>query len=139
MRLIFQGGMRIRPARSFRGRFVLPGDKSITHRAFLFGALANGISTVEGASTGDDCASTRRCLETLGTRFEDGGSTIRIHGGHPLVQPDAPLDCGNSGTTLRLLMGPYKTSCVEKSYYDFCGFNRCFIAHNLSVAKLNAL
>ena len=105
MRLIFQGGMRIRPARSFRGRFVLPGDKSITHRAFLFGALANGISTVEGASTGDDCASTRRCLETLGTRFEDGGSTIRIHGGHPLVQPDAPLDCGNSGTTLRLLMG----------------------------------
>ncbi len=97
--------MRIRPATSYRGHLRLPGDKSITHRAFLLGALAKGVSTVAGASTGDDCASTRRCLETLGTRFENEGSTIRIHGGHCFAQPAATLDCGNSGTTLRLLMG----------------------------------
>ena len=56
--------MRIHPARAFRGAFRMPGDKSITHRAYLFGALAKGVSTIEGASQGDDCNSTRRCPPT---------------------------------------------------------------------------
>ncbi len=99
--------MEIRPARSFRGTFTLPGDKSITHRAFLFGALASGVTTIEGASAGEDCGSTRRCLASLGVRFEDDDSrrVIRVHGGEPLAPPPGPLDCGNSGTTLRLMMG----------------------------------
>jgi 3-phosphoshikimate 1-carboxyvinyltransferase len=98
--------MKIRAARSFRGVFEMPGDKSITHRAFLFGALAKGITTVRGASLGDDCKSTRRCLEALGVRFEDvAEGVIRVSGGEPLTRPDSTLDCGNSGTTLRLLMG----------------------------------
>lgn len=101
--------MKIQPARSFRGVFRLPGDKSITHRAYLMGALAEGVTTVEGASNGQDCQSTRRCLAALGVRFEpdaDAPDSIeRVHGGEPLRASDAPLDCGNSGTTLRLLMG----------------------------------
>jgi 3-phosphoshikimate 1-carboxyvinyltransferase len=99
--------MKIRPARSFRGTFEMPGDKSITHRAFLFGALAEGVTRIEGASSGDDCASTRKCLSALGVRFEDDleRSLVSVHGGGPLSPPGGRLDCGNSGTTLRLLMG----------------------------------
>ena len=99
--------MRIRPARSFRGTFSLPGDKSITHRAFLFGAIAKGRTTIEGASFGEDCASTRRCLESLGVRFElsEDRRRFSVQGGESLVAPAGLLDCGNSGTTLRLLMG----------------------------------
>lgn len=99
--------MRIRPARSFRGTFSLPGDKSITHRAFLFGAMAKGRTTVGGASFGEDCTSTRRCLESLGVRFDlsEDRRRFTVHGGEPLAAPRGPLDCGNSGTTLRLLMG----------------------------------
>lgn len=101
--------MKIQPARSFRGAFRLPGDKSITHRAYLMGALAEGVTTVDGASEGQDCQSTRRCLQALGVRFEAvaaGDRALqRVHGGAPLTASDAPLDCGNSGTTLRLLMG----------------------------------
>jgi 3-phosphoshikimate 1-carboxyvinyltransferase len=97
--------MKIQPAASFRGTFRVPGDKSITHRAFLFGAQALGVTQVEGASRGEDCLSTRRCLTGLGIRFEDfEDGTVRVHGGE-LIAPTGPLDCGNSGTTLRLLMG----------------------------------
>ncbi len=99
--------MRIRPARSFRGTFSLPGDKSITHRAFLFGAMAKGRTTIAGASFGEDCTSTRRCLESLGVRFDltEDRRSFTVHGGESLAAPTGPLDCGNSGTTLRLLMG----------------------------------
>lgn len=85
----------------------MPGDKSITHRAYIFGALARGVTVIEGASHGDDCNSTRRCLANLGVRIEtEGGeNVIHVHGRESLDAPAAPLDCGNSGTTLRLLMG----------------------------------
>ena len=85
----------------------MPGDKSITHRAFLFGALAEGVTTIAGASAGDDCTSTRKCLAALGVRFDavQDGPLISVHGGGPLIRPAQRLDCGNSGTTLRLLMG----------------------------------
>ena len=100
--------MRVPPAGSFRGVFTLPGDKSVTHRAYLFGALARGTTVVSGASRGEDCLSTRRCVEALGARVEDGtgedSGLVRIHGGALRAAP-APLDCGNSGTTMRLLMG----------------------------------
>lgn len=101
--------MKIQPARSFRGVFRLPGDKSITHRAYLMGALAEGVTRVEGASEGHDCQSTRRCLQALGVRFEtapgEGPSVQRVDGGGAPWSSAEPLDCGNSGTTLRLLMG----------------------------------
>ena len=99
--------MKIRPARSFRGTFRMPGDKSITHRAFIFGAMAEGVTRIEGASSGEDCASTRRCLTSLGLHFQDepSGLVIQVQGGAPLRRAATTLDCGNSGTTLRLLMG----------------------------------
>ncbi|MBK5255627.1 MAG: 3-phosphoshikimate 1-carboxyvinyltransferase [Vicinamibacteria bacterium] len=99
--------MRIRSARSFEGTFRMPGDKSITHRAFIFGSLAEGVTTIEGASPGGDCSSTKACLSLMGARFEPepGGAVIRAHGVGTLRPPNAGLDCGNSGTTLRLLMG----------------------------------
>lgn len=85
----------------------MPGDKSITHRAYLFGALADGLTTVEGASEGEDCLSTRRCLAALGVRFGEGRqpSVVTVNGGQAFTRPSGALDCGNSGTTLRLLMG----------------------------------
>ena len=104
----------------------MPGDKSITHRAFLFGALADGITTIEGASSGDDCTSTRRCLAALGVRFESNGgaSPIGVQGGAPLVRPAATLDCGNSGTTLRLLMGVLAASGFESELAGDESLNR---------------
>ena len=106
--------MKVRAARSFRGTFSMPGDKSITHRAFLFGALAEGITTIEAASRGDDCMSTRKCLEALGVRIDsDRDGSIKVHGAEALRPTPAPLDCGNSGTTLRLLMGLLAGSSVE--------------------------
>jgi 3-phosphoshikimate 1-carboxyvinyltransferase len=118
--------MKIRPARSFRGTFKMPGDKSISHRAFLFGALSAGMTTIEGASDGDDCASTRRCLTALGLRFEGNprASPITVHGGAPLSQPGATLDCGNSGTTLRLLMGVLAGSNFESELAGDDSLNR---------------
>jgi 3-phosphoshikimate 1-carboxyvinyltransferase len=118
--------MRIRPARSFRGTFSLPGDKSITHRAFLFGAIAKGRTTIEGASFGEDCASTRRCLESLGVRFElsEDRRRFSVQGGESLVAPAGLLDCGNSGTTLRLLMGLLAGSNFEATLAGDESLNR---------------
>ncbi len=107
--------MNIRAARSFEGAFEMPGDKSITHRALLFGALAEGVTTIEGASTGGDCVTTRRCLESVGVRFESDPEFpyLRVHGTATLQAPASVLDCGNSGTTLRLLMGVLAGSTIE--------------------------
>ncbi len=103
----------------------MPGDKSITHRAFLFGALAHGVTTIEGASAGDDCTSTRRCLTALGVRFEsDTRGLITVIGGKPLSRPAAALDCGNSGTTLRLLMGVLAGSGFESELAGDESLNR---------------
>ncbi len=104
----------------------MPGDKSITHRAFLFGALADGVTTIEGASDGYDCASTRTCLTALGLRFSGNapGSLITVQGGAPLSPPAATLDCGNSGTTLRLLMGVLAPSTFESELAGDESLNR---------------
>ena len=97
----------VSPARRMGGRVRVPGDKSIGHRALLFGALAEGTTTVDGLSDGEDVRSTRRCLEALGVRFAGNGSgPVSIEGcGGEFAQPSGDLDCGNSGTTMRLLAG----------------------------------
>jgi len=91
-----------------RGTIAVPGDKSISHRALILAALAVGESRIEGLNEGGDVASTRAALEAMGARIEtgaDGGVAVRGVGVGGLIQPEAPFDCGNSGTSARLLMG----------------------------------
>jgi 3-phosphoshikimate 1-carboxyvinyltransferase len=99
----------IRPARGFAGAVTLPGDKSISHRYAMLAAIAEGASVLENYSTGRDCASTLGCIAALGcswTRKEDGVNTIEIEGRGPALRPpQTSLDCGNSGSTMRMLSG----------------------------------
>jgi len=99
----------VRPARSLRGSVTLPGDKSISHRYAMLAGIAEGPSRLENYSTGADCASTLACLRTLGVKWqttEDRGNVIEVQGsGSALSSPAQALDCGNSGSTMRMLSG----------------------------------
>lgn len=98
----------ITPARRLRGRLSVPGDKSIAHRYALFAALADGPSTLHNFAPGADCRSTLQCLQRLGVSIEEdpaGTVTVRGRGFGQLRSPEASLDAGNSGTTMRLLAG----------------------------------
>ena len=99
--------MIIRPAKSISGVVAVPGDKSISHRAAIIAAMAEGDSRIENYSTGEDCASTILCLRRLGIEIEHEGTTVRVKGVGKagFRKPMGPLDCGNSGTTMRLLAG----------------------------------
>jgi 3-phosphoshikimate 1-carboxyvinyltransferase len=98
---------RVRRAGPLRGSLTVPGDKSIGHRALLFAGLAEGRSSIRGLSGGLDNHATRGALEAMGVRFEDVEGETRVEGVglHGLTMPKASLDCGNSGTTMRLLAG----------------------------------
>jgi len=97
----------IRPAKNVHGSLRLPGDKSISHRYGMLGAFAEGTSRFTNFSTGADCASTLACMEALGAqvrRLED--SSVEVTGVGGRVTPtEAPLDCGNSGSTMRMIAG----------------------------------
>jgi 3-phosphoshikimate 1-carboxyvinyltransferase len=99
----------MRPGRNVRGSVSLPGDKSISHRYAMLAAIAEGPSRLENYSTGADCASTLGCLRSLGVKWErkDGSdNVIEVQGrGLSLTVPSEPLDCGNSGSTIRMLSG----------------------------------
>jgi 3-phosphoshikimate 1-carboxyvinyltransferase len=99
--------MKIQPANSMRGTIRLPGDKSISHRSGMLAALAIGDTRIGNFASSADCESTLGCLESLGVRISREGSTVKIGGvGKRGFQPPSePLDCGNSGTTMRLLAG----------------------------------
>ncbi|TMC06843.1 MAG: 3-phosphoshikimate 1-carboxyvinyltransferase, partial [Chloroflexi bacterium] len=94
---------RVRPARRLEGEVRLPGDKSISHRALMLNAIADGEARVSGLSDGADVASTAGCLRALGVEIGDG--RVAGSGLDGLQEPAGPLDCGNSGTTMRLLAG----------------------------------
>jgi len=103
---------RVRPSPRLRGELRLPGDKSISHRALLMAALADGASTIEGAGDGVDVRSTAGIVRALGAavdRRPDAGRTVSYRvvspGADGLRQPADVLDCGNSGTSLRLVSG----------------------------------
>jgi 3-phosphoshikimate 1-carboxyvinyltransferase len=96
----------VRPARNVSGSLRLPGDKSISHRYAMLAAIAEGITRLENFSTGADCASTLGCVKALGVELERTEDSVVIHGRGPKLQPPiAPLDCGNSGSTMRMLSG----------------------------------
>jgi 3-phosphoshikimate 1-carboxyvinyltransferase len=96
----------VRPARNIAGALRLPGDKSISHRYAMLAAIAEGTSRLENFSTGADCASTLGCIAALGVELERNENAVLIHGRGPRLQPpERPLDCGNSGSTMRILSG----------------------------------
>jgi 3-phosphoshikimate 1-carboxyvinyltransferase len=99
--------MKIRPARRMKGRVSVPGDKSISHRAALIAALASRSSQISNFSSSRDCASTLSCLQALGVSIEQDGNDVLVEGAGngQLVAPIDPLDCGNSGSTMRMIAG----------------------------------
>ncbi len=94
--------------RPLRGRLRLPGDKSISHRALMFAALADGRSTIMHLATGADVHATRSALEQLGVHVRERGETVVVQsaGVDAWTEPVDVLDCENSGTTMRILAGP---------------------------------
>lgn len=101
--------VEIEPGRPLQGRVEVPGDKSITHRAVMLGGLARGETTIRGYLPSDDCLRTVGALRAMGRTVEDVESsnrpTLRLRGSGPFREPEDVIDCGNSGTTLRLLTG----------------------------------
>jgi len=96
----------IRPAKNILGSLRLPGDKSISHRYAMLAAIAGGTTKLGNFSTGADCASTLGCVQQLGcTVHRNSDGITRIDGRERLEQPKASLDCGNSGSTMRMLSG----------------------------------
>ncbi len=99
--------MEFKSVKKCRGEITVPGDKSISHRAVMFGSLAKGTTQVTGFLKGADCLSTISCFRQLGVSIEEKDQKIYIHGKglHGLSTPDSILDAGNSGTTTRLISG----------------------------------
>ena len=97
--------MKLQPAHHVTGKLRLPGDKSISHRAAMIAALATTSSEISNFSTAADCASTLSCLRELGITIEQAPNKVVFAGDQELSAPRGPLDCGNSGSTLRILAG----------------------------------
>ena len=96
----------VRPGRNVAGSLRLPGDKSISHRYAMLASIAEGTTRLENFSAGADCASTLGCLQSLGVDWQHHENTVVIRGrGLNLQSPSSPLDCGNSGSTMRMLSG----------------------------------
>ncbi len=99
--------MEITKVNTLKGEISVPGDKSISHRSVMFGALAKGTTTVTNFLQGADCLSTIACFKAMGIPIENNGSVVQIHGKglYGLNAPVKTLDTGNSGTTTRLISG----------------------------------
>jgi len=99
--------LEIRPIRKLDAEFSVPGDKSISHRGIMLGGLAAGTTRLRGFLPGEDCLSTLHALQALGCRVDRvAPDEVLIEGrGAKLLAPAEPIDCGNSGTTMRLLSG----------------------------------
>lgn len=111
--------LTVRPARHIGGEITVPGDKSLSHRAVLFSALADGTTRITGFLPGEDCICTMRALQAMGSVIEVESKTdLIVHGTAGKLQPPLePLDCGNSGTAMRLLAGilaaqPFKSRLI---------------------------
>lgn len=95
------------PATMIRGEITVPGDKSISHRSIMLGSLAKGTTRITNFLRGEDNFSTMRAFRAMGVPIEDDGQVVTVHGVglHGLQEPGDVLDCGNSGTTIRLMSG----------------------------------
>ncbi len=99
--------MEITPAKKLRGEVTIPGDKSISHRSVMFGAIAKGTTEIANFLQGADCLATIGCFQSMGIDIENTPDRILVHGRglHGLTKPSGILNTGNSGTTTRLISG----------------------------------
>lgn len=99
--------MKLTKIEKLQGELSIPGDKSISHRAVMFGALAKGTTHISNFLAGADCLATIDCFRKMGIRIEQEGTNVTVHGKglHGLKKPKEALDVGNSGTTTRLISG----------------------------------
>lgn len=98
----------VQPCRGLLGEINVPGDKSISHRAIMFASLAQGTSRVVGLLRGEDCLATLKAFQQLGIKVDEKSAdelVVHGHGIHGLAEPEDVIDCGNSGTTMRLISG----------------------------------
>jgi 3-phosphoshikimate 1-carboxyvinyltransferase len=104
---VIVNSISITPVSSLKGELVVPGDKSISHRSIMLGAIANGVTVVRGFLRGEDNMATMAAFRAMGVRIDDDGQALLIHGRglHGLDEPGDVIDCGNSGTSIRLLTG----------------------------------
>ena len=111
---------KILPIKNFRGEIKIPGDKSISHRAIMISSLADKTVKIENFLLGADCLSTIDCMKNFGVDIKIVGDKIFVTGNglHGLREPEKILDCGNSGTTLRLLLG---LCAAQKFFVTFAG------------------
>ena len=107
---------KILPREYFEGEFVLPGDKSITHRAIMLNGGAAGEAIITNALMGEDCISTCQCMRALGAQIDVDGTTLRVKG-TPHFRRGVRLNCGNSGTTIRLLTGFVAGKGIDAELY----------------------
>ncbi len=107
---------RIQARENFEGEFTLPGDKSVTHRAVMLNGGAEGEAVITNALMGEDCLSTCRCMRALGAEIDVDGETLRVKG-TPHFRRGRELNCGNSGTTIRLLTGFVAGKEVDATLY----------------------
>jgi 3-phosphoshikimate 1-carboxyvinyltransferase len=108
--------LRIDAREKFEGEFSLPGDKSVTHRAIMLNGGAAGEAVITNALMGEDCVSTCRCMRALGAKIDVEGTTLRVIG-TPRFRRGTELNCGNSGTTIRLLTGYVAGKGVDAKLY----------------------
>ena len=99
--------MKLKKVEGLKGTISTPGDKSISHRAVMFGSLAKGTTHITNFLSGADCLATIDCFRAMGVRIEQDGTEVMVHGNglHGLKKPEKQLDVGNSGTTTRLISG----------------------------------
>src|SRR5713226_2941759 len=97
--------MKVEPAVSLDGHFAVPGDKSISHRALLLGAISEGTTVVHGFGRSGDTESTLAAVRALGVQVHDDGDELLVHGVGLRGFASAEIDCGNAGTLARLVVG----------------------------------
>lgn len=99
--------MKLNKVKGLKGTISIPGDKSISHRAVMFGSLAKGTTHITNFLSGADCLATIGCFRAMGVEIEQQGTEVTVHGNglHGLKKPEQQLDVGNSGTTTRLISG----------------------------------
>ena len=99
--------MKFKKINGLKGELTVPGDKSVSHRSVMFGSIAKGTTEIHNYLQGADCLSTISCFRSMGIEIENKGETVLVKGKglHGLTAPNTVLDCGNSGTTTRLISG----------------------------------